>query len=340
VSRDVRVLTNRSWLHGRAVGSRQVISEPFPSTAREYWRVVAGLIRSKYDAALVDCDVSRAAFLCIIKKVFPFVRCRILCVDLVLTRPNNLLGRAKFLVRRWLLEEVDRFVFYFRRTGELRGVYRIPEERVRYVPFKPNTLSSLMQMEPTDEGYFLACGRSNRDLRTLFQAFSQLPYDCRVLAPWDNLAIHGTTMDGIECPKNVSLVSDDGTPESWNRWIAGARAIVLAIEPGMLSPSGIGTYLVAMALGKCVIITEGPATWDMLDDRTAVLIPPQDAESLRAAVVRVAEDQSFRDEFERKGREYALSLGGEERLRTDVIRELSDLMSEGAAPERFDRRSL
>jgi glycosyltransferase involved in cell wall biosynthesis len=321
------ILSNRSWIDGRQIGGRVIRADTFPDRSGRYrWRLIKALARRRYAAILIDCDPSWVVFVCAAKKAL-FLHCRILCVDLVLTRPNGVVGYLKYIVRRWLFTEVDRFVFYFRRTDEVQRVYRIPATRTRYLPFKANTLSALLEMQTADEGYFLACGRSNRDFRTLFEAVRQLPYDCRVLAPWDDLRGHGTVIDGVECPKNVSLVSDDGSVESWNRWIAGARAVVLPIEPGMLSPSGIGTYLVAMALGKCVIITEGPATWDMLTNDRAVLIPPRDVQSLRAALVRVAEDVAFRESIALKGREYALSLGGEDRLRSDVTQELAELLA-------------
>ncbi|HEX8362139.1 MAG TPA: glycosyltransferase, partial [Longimicrobium sp.] len=106
-----------------------------------------------------------------------------------------------------------------------------------------------------------------------------------------------------------------------------AHAVVLPIQPGRLSPSGIGTYLVAMALGKCVVITESAATRGILDDRHAVLVPPADAEALRAAVARVAEDRELRERTARGGREYALSLGGDERLERDIVAELAEMMA-------------
>jgi glycosyltransferase involved in cell wall biosynthesis len=225
-----------------------------------------------------------------------------------------------------MLREVDSFVLYFRDTIELQEVFSIPPDKIHYVAFKPNTLNEILGMRPKEEDFFLSAGRSNRDLSTLFEAFESLPYICKVLAPWSELELHGTKVEGRSYPTNVTLLSDDGSTESWNNWIARALAVIIPIEPGKLSPSGIGTYLVAMALGKCVIITEGPATREILNEATAVLVPPRDIASLRAAITRVAEDVPFRKAVAAKGREYALSLGGEARLRADLVRELSNLL--------------
>ena len=42
--------------------------------------------------------------------------------------------------------------------------------------------------------------------------------------------------------------------------MGGARVVVIATVPTTIRSAGISTYLVAMALKKCVIITDGPAT--------------------------------------------------------------------------------
>ena len=325
MSPPLRILSNRGWLDGRVIGGRTaaVTSPVAGSRARRLVRAVAIW---RYDLIVADCDLGWLFLVCLARKLLPFVSCRIVSIDAVLTRPAPGQPTVKFRVRRWLLTAVDVFVLYFRDTAELQRVYGIPDTKVRYVPFKPNTRDRLASVPIADEGFFLACGRSNRDFRTLFRAFRDLPYRCRVLAPWNELEQHGTRVEGEERPDNVELVSDDGTADSWNAWIGRAHAIVLPVVPGALSPSGIGTYLVAMALGKCVIITDGPATRGLVDGGQAVLVPPRDPEALRDAVARVATDVGYRAATARAGQEYALALGGEERLRDDVVAVLSDLV--------------
>src|SRR5262249_13719243 len=162
------------------------------------------------------------------------------------------------------------------------------------------------------------------------RAFAGLPYRCRLLVPWDEAEMHGTRFSGEDLPENVEMVADDGTPESWNRWIARATAVVLPIEPGMMSPSGIGTYLVAMALGKPVVITDSPSTRGILDNGQALIVPPRDSEALRAAVRQLAENAGLRERVAAAGRAYACSLGGEERLARDVLREVNELLCPAA----------
>jgi glycosyltransferase involved in cell wall biosynthesis len=320
-----RVLSNREWLDGRSADSRTIAADLLPSFGAGIRARLRWVRIWRYDAVLIDCDPRWLLLLCAVKTLVPGIRCRIMCVDLVLTRPESGSDGLRFAIRRRLLHAVDRFVFYFRHTDEIAKVYRIPANRIRFVPFKPNTLEAVKRLQPTDEGFFLCCGRSNRDLDTLFSAFSGLPYKCVLLAPWADLVEHGTKTRQAP-PPNVQLVEDDGSTESWNSWIARSTAVVLPIVPGMLSPSGIGTYLVAMRLQKCVVITESVATWDLLTSKNAVLVPPSDADALRAAITRVAEDPEFRRAVATAGYEYAESLQGDERLRGDLIRELSELV--------------
>ncbi|HSU13295.1 glycosyltransferase [Longimicrobium sp.] len=323
----LRIVTNTPWLDGHASAGRAV--EPVRVDRMPAWRAaLACLAVWRHDAALLNIDARSLLLLCAAKKLLPFARCRLLSVDLILNHPGRgLRARLAFRVRRWLLKEVDRFAVYARDTAELRRVYALPAERVRYVPFKVNTHDEVLRTPVSDEGFFLSCGRSNRDIATLCAAFRGLPYRCVALATWGQAADHGTQVDGIEWPPNVERVDHDGATASWNDWISRAHAVVIPVQPGILAPSGISTYPVAMAMGKCVIITDSPATHGVLDERTAVLVPPGDPEALRAAVVRVAEDAELRASVAAAGRRYALSLGGEERLRADLLRELDDLLA-------------
>jgi glycosyltransferase involved in cell wall biosynthesis len=322
--RALRILTNRSWVSEHKIADHPLVADVLRSDAAGLFRQAMNFAIGRHDAVLIDGANRGLLLLCAVKKVLFWIRCPILASDLILNRPQGVGGHIKFWIRRWLLQEIDVFVLYYRDTRELQRVFSIPSSKVVYVPFKPNTLDSLLRLTPVEGDFFLAPGRSNRDLKTLFAAFEGLPYTCKVLARWSELELHGTSISGLERPANVELVSDDGSLDSWNDWIAKSLAVVIPIQPGRLSPAGIGTYLVAMALGKCVIITEGPATRQMLSEEMAVLVPPLDVNALRSAIAHVGENREVRDEIARRGKAYALSLGGEARLRADLIRQLSN----------------
>ena len=86
-----------------------------------------------------------------------------------------------------------------------------------------------------------------------------------------------------------------------------------------------------MALVKCVIITEGPATRGLLDDGQAIIVPPSDANALRAAIVAAREDTAYRSRVASAGQRYARAIGAHERLARDICREVVRLVTKPEA---------
>jgi glycosyltransferase involved in cell wall biosynthesis len=74
-----------------------------------------------------------------------------------------------------------------------------------------------------------------------------------------------------------------------------------------------------MALGKCVIITEGPATRGVLTEKEVVLVPAGDPAALADAMRGVWSDDARRRDIAARGRRFALALQGEERLLGDIV---------------------
>jgi glycosyltransferase involved in cell wall biosynthesis len=155
---------------------------------------------------------------------------------------------------------------------------------------------------------------------------AQLPYPAKILMPLSEQEreAHGTrSLLGAQLPPTVEVVHDDGTSASWNRYLAGARLVVIPISADTISAAGNGTYIQAMALGKCVIITDCPGLRGILEnERHALIVPPSAPEELARAIRRAWEDDDLRNRVAETGRAYATSLGGEERLHADLAREI------------------
>ena len=75
-------------------------------------------------------------------------------------------------------------------------------------------------------------------------------------------------------PPNVEVVRHDGS-DSFLDHIAASRLVALPIKRENISASGIGVYLAAMALGKCVVISEGPAVNGVVPPGAALIVPPE-----------------------------------------------------------------
>jgi glycosyltransferase involved in cell wall biosynthesis len=332
----VRVLCNAAWFDGRVLSGQPVESR------RQTARTLPGLIReyvgaAGWDAVVINSPRRQLYVFAALRGLLPFLPGprRLVSVDIVLQRPRRgLRERVKRLALRFLLKRVDLFIFYLRDTAALQQIYGIPDAKIRYLPFKINDYDRLVTVQSEDGGYLLSCGRSRRDYATLARAMEGLPYRAVILVPHrEEAAEHGTEADLTRLPPNVTIEHDDGSAHSWLEWMRRATLVVLPVLPETLSASGLGTYLQAMALGKCVIITENVGTRGILaHEQTAVIVPPRDAAALRAAITRVAEDADYRERIAAGGRAYALPLRDEQRLAGDIVREVAAFID--AAPDR------
>jgi glycosyltransferase involved in cell wall biosynthesis len=272
------------------------------------------------DLVVLGDDWKRLAAACLLR---PFARFRLVAVDLILRTPRSARSRATARAKRALLSAVDRFLFYVR---DIRGVaahYGIGPDRAAYVPFKVNGVEDPRwpaSVEPGD--HVLCAGRTLRDVDGFLAAMAEtgLP---GVLLQQDEalLAAHGSRPAGPELPPNVRRVVDPGDdPADFLARIAACRILVVPRFRHDIAATGISTYLVAMALGKPVVISAGPGADDVLDGE-AVIVPPEDRPALAAAIARVWSDADFAADLSRRGRAYAAALGGEKRLAADILAE-------------------
>jgi len=281
-----------------------------------------------HDVILLN-QANRSLFLCcFLRWLFPFFQCPIVSVDLVLPPPESTWSRLACHVKKLLLRRVDLFIFYFKDLHGYAKFYGITPTRSRYVPFKVNLydLATPIKEAPNTGSYVLAAGRSHRDLKTFVEAMHQVPYPGILLVQDPNsLSEHGSEIPNFALPSNLRLVRDDGQWESWLSFLAGAKIVVIPVKPTAISAAGIGTYLEAMALGKCVIITECPATRGILSNQ-AVIIPPGDPTAMAKAIRRAWEEEAFRQQFAKAGQHYAQACGNERRLLLDLLKVCVELV--------------
>lgn len=322
----VRILSNTDWFRRQTIGGRETQVQRIPETGA-VGTLRALLAAGAFDVAVINGNPQQLLVFCLWKLLRPGCRWRLVSSDLVLQRPGSWRQRLRTVLVRRLLGQVDLFLFHYKDTGRLQAVYGIHHAKVQYVPFKVNGYDRVVGHPISDEGYILSCGQSKRDYATFCRAMEGLPYAARILAPaGPETAKHGTTFDFQSLPHNVRLVSDDGSDASWADWISRSTCVVLPVLPDTLTASGISAYLTAMAMGKCVVISESPATRGLLDQGRAVIVPPADPAALRAALLRVCEDRQYRREVAAAGQAYALSLGDENRLAQNVTAKLAPLL--------------
>ena len=173
-------------------------------------------------------------------------------------------------------------------------------------------------MPPGD--YVLCAGRTLRDLETFVKAMASAGCPAVLLQqPGDIMRQHGTDHWRAGLPANVKLVvHDDEKLETFLSFIANAKIVVIPRYKRDIASTGISTYLMAMALQKCVVISRGPGVDDLLTDEAAV-VAPEDARMLATTVLRLWNDDAEREQIAARGKLYADGLGDTSRLCGDIL---------------------
>jgi glycosyltransferase involved in cell wall biosynthesis len=268
-----------------------------------------------------------------LRRLTPMPRRPILAmVDAVFTAPGQ--GFRQWFVhrlQRWLLKSVDLFLLPQRDVERICAIFHLKNERFHFVPFKVNSFDRLPPAPEVREGYVFSGGKSRRDYATFCKAMAGLPYTAVIALPQQEEASrHGTGLRPEVVPPNVRVIRHDESNDTWIELIQNAEIVVLAIEPCSISASGVSVYLLAMALGRPVIITEGCATIGVLTDgKQALIVRQQDSAALARAIHRLMSDHDLRQSLAEGGRAYALSLGGEAEY---VMRIAEAVAAASAAP--------
>jgi len=223
-------------------------------------------------------------------------------------------------VKRFLLRRVDHFIHLFRDLSGYQRYFGIGPDRSSFVPFKPNLRYHCNVAPDPNGGYVLCFGQSMRDFDTFFDAVEKLPYPAAIARPdFDRLRRHGSrfTRRLTELPNNVSLLEHD--PRSYDSQVDVLRGAKLVVVPLLKSCLVMaGTPLNAMLLGKCVILTEGPAINGLFTNEV-LPVPAEDADALAQIIDRAWKDRELREKTATAGYRCATALGGEPELSQRLI---------------------
>ncbi|HYT92187.1 MAG TPA: glycosyltransferase [Gemmataceae bacterium] len=318
--RPLRVLSNIPELDHLAPGDK-IVHRYLGASNRALSAFRIFFISFRYDVLLLDGGEPYLWLLCLLRWLLPFSGCRFVSVDIMFVKPVTWKQRLAARLQRVLLKRVDHFIHYFKDLDGYNRYFGITPERSTYVPFKVNSWEGIPPANElsADGDYIITGGRSLRDLDTFLAAMRLLTYPA-VLLYHDRALMeqNGTPLSLDDLPANVRPVEDDGSMASWLERMRGAKLIVLTTLPSSIRAIGVSSYLVAMALKKCVVMTDGPATHGILSDE-AILVPPADPVALADAIRRAWEDSSLRERTAEAGRRYAEALGGSDRLLADVL---------------------
>ena len=301
-------------------------------------RFIAQCLRS--DLVILDTAVDKLLLACALKWALPILRFKIVSVDLILRTPKSRVGRVKAFYKKFLFKKVHRFILFFKDIRGCERFYGIGPDRMIYVPFKVNGWE-VMQQRPTpsaDGEYVLCAGRTLRDIQTFVEAMRRNNCPGVLLQQKrELLEAHGTAAWSGELPSNLELVVDESDDlEPYIEFVSKARLVVIPRFKSDIAPTGISTYLVAMALNKCVIISDGPGAGDVLTDE-AVIVPAEDAEALAEQIGLLWNDAALRTTIASRGLEYATTVGGKERLQRDILLSSIESLSEAWTARALDK---
>jgi hypothetical protein len=150
----------------------------------------------------------------------------------------------------------------------------------------------------TANGSVFAGGDSLRDYRALLAAAPSI----------DAKVVIGTHLPLTSVPANVEA---GPLPSStFDAEFRAASVVVVPLVASSVRTAGQQTYLSAMALGKPLVVTDSPGVRDYVRDReTGLIVPPDDAAELAAAVRWLLDPANAADveRMTRRAREVARS---------------------------------
>lgn len=273
-----------------------------------------------YHIILIDATPQLLIIFCLFCFLSPHRRWKLVSLDQNLIAPGSLIERAVAMFKRILFKKVDLFILYLRDITGYKRFYGISQDQAVYIPFKVNIWDLVGDPDKLSSNgdYVLVAGRSLRDLKTFIEAIRNLKYPTIILHQgYQKMRDYNTKINLENLPQNVKAVYHDGNQTSWGEFIRNARVVVIPTLP-TITAAGVSVYLDAMALKKCVILSDNPASRGILKDE-AIIVPPQNPSLLAEAIHNAWEDNKLRERIASAGREYANTMQDKNRLFTDII---------------------
>jgi hypothetical protein len=166
-----------------------------------------------------------------------------------------------------------------RSTAELEHfprTWHVDPGHVVFTPYAHTVTAEELAVPAAADGGVFAGGNSLRDYPTLLEAVREVDAPVRILT---------TAIGDVDLPPNVRVEpirSHDDFVDGLRR----AAVVVTPLQPGIQRAAGLDTYLSAMALGKLVIVSEGPGVRDYVEHgRTGLVVPAGEPAALRDALV-------------------------------------------------------
>ena len=188
---------------------------------------------------------------------------------------------------RWALKSADAFIVHSTLEIPLySSTLGLPRRRLHFIPLQKPDLHRDDLPTAEDTNLIFATGSGYRDYATMFKAVQGL--DCRVLVVPGRHAV-----DGLVPPNNVTIDCDMALNQIRENSQRAAVNVIPMTTDGSLA--GTVTIVEALRLGCALVATDRSGVGDYITNgENGLLVPPGDADALRAAIVRVLEEPDTR----------------------------------------------
>lgn len=210
-------------------------------------------------------------------------------------KPGSSLDR---MVRRVGMRLIDRAVSLYCVVSSYEKeafptTWGIDPERVVYTPFYYTLSEEELAAGTSEGGGIFAGGNPMRDYGTLIDAARGLEVPVTIATSRPEV------VGRADLPETVA--AGRIPHDEYVSRLRAADVVAIPLQAGTLRSGGEQTYLNAMALGKVVVVSDSPGARDYIEPGvTGLIVPPADAEALRAAIVW-ALDPDHRVETRRMG---------------------------------------
>jgi glycosyltransferase involved in cell wall biosynthesis len=192
--------------------------------------------------------------------------------------------------RRWIeaaIRACDEWIVFSSNQVQLFVEhFGVPADRITMVHYGADT--EFYRPKTAAGGRFiLSVGKSGRDYATFLAAIEQSGLPAKIACPAECL-------NGLRIPSNCEVLGSVSNV-AYRSLMAEASMVVIATTVPSY-PAGQSVLVEAMAMAKCVVISESPAIRDYVSNGVdGFMVPPADVAALRDQVVELFSDARRRE---------------------------------------------
>lgn len=219
--------------------------------------------------------------ICFLKKNFPVS----LTLGVVYKARKGFFGKIYKVFFNFLLDSPGLNFFVCYGSGEQDFFTRefgvVFKDRVASIPYGLGMPEEIEYKDfgGTAERYFFSGGTSNRDYRTLLEAFRGVDERLKIIC-------YPNDVKGFDIPPNVE-VFHNVSRDDFLKYLKNAYGIILPLDNPTVS-SGHIVLLDAMKLKTPIIVTRGENVEGYVDTNCALLVEPHSVEEMQKAVMDLA----------------------------------------------------